>query len=161
MRLLVQRVKRAEVRVAGAVAGAVAGRIGQGLLVFVGFGQQDGPGLPAEPQWAKMQDKLLGLRIFPDAGGKLNVSLRDAAGGLLLVPQFTLYADCRQGRRPSFSGAARPDIAKGLFDRLAEDIRRGWPHGQVECGVFGADMEVELVNWGPVTIWLDGAELAV
>lgn len=154
MRLLVQRVREARVR----VDGAVTGEIGPGLLCLAGFGPQDGPDLPATPRWSKMVEKMLDLRIFPDSEGKLNLSLRETGGGLLLVSQFTLYADCKKGRRPSFHLAAAPAVATVLFDRLAADCEARLP-GRTATGVFGTDMDVELVNQGPVTILLDDADI--
>ncbi len=154
MRLLLQRVREARVR----VDGGIAGEIGPGLLALAGFGPDDGPDAPQTPRWTKMIEKMLELRIFPDADGKLNLSLRDTGGGLLLVSQFTLYADCRKGRRPSFHLAAKPETATALFDRLAADCATRLP-GRVATGTFGADMDVELVNQGPVTILLDDAAL--
>lgn len=154
MRLLVQRVREARVR----VDGVVTGEIGPGLLCLAGFGPQDGPDLPMAPRWSKMVEKMLDLRIFPDSEGKLNLSLRDTGGGLLLVSQFTLYADCKKGRRPSFHLAATPAVATALFDRLAADCAERLP-GRTATGVFGADMDVELVNQGPVTILLDDADI--
>ncbi len=157
MRFLVQRVRRAEVRVREEAGWRTAGSVGQGLLLLAGFGGMDGEDLPRSPAWKRMIDKVLDLRVFPDSAGKLNLSLREAGGGVLLVSQFTLYADCRRGRRPSFSDAAPPARAEALYERLAADLEAALP-GKVGCGVFGGDMEVELVNWGPVTIWLDSAD---
>lgn len=154
MRLLVQRVSRAEVRVGGGVVGAV----GRGLCVLVGFGPGDDAGLPGSRLWDKAIEKLLDLRIFPDADGKLNVGLREYGGGLLVVSQFTLYADLKKGRRPSFHLAAAPDVAEALYGALVADLSGRMP-GLVAAGVFGAEMEVELINWGPVTIMLDTAGL--
>lgn len=153
MRLLVQRVSRARVE----VEGACVGEIGQGLLVLAGFGRDDAPTLPGSRLWAAMTAKLLELRIFPDRAGKLNLSLTDTVGGLLLVSQFTLYADTRRGRRPSFTEAAGPDLARALYHRLAADLSARAP-GQFAQGVFGAEMLLDFVNWGPVTILLDSAE---
>lgn len=161
MRLLLQRVRKAQVRDAGN-GGTLLGSIDRGLLALAGFGPRDGPGpedLPSTPVWEKMLSKTLDLRIFPDQGGKLNLSLADFGGQLLVVSQFTLYADCRRGRRPSFSGAAHPSVAEPLYNRLCADLAARLP-GRVQTGSFGADMDVELVNWGPVTIWLDSEELA-
>lgn len=155
MRLLLQRVRRARVLVNGDVAGSV----GPGLLLFAGFGAEDAPDLPAQSVWAKTLAKIIQLRIFPDEAGKLNVGLDDFGGEILVVSQFTLHADCRRGRRPSFSRAAAPAVAQALYERLLGDLRQALP-GRVHQGMFGADMDVELVNWGPVTIWLDSAELA-
>jgi D-tyrosyl-tRNA(Tyr) deacylase len=154
MRLLLQRVRRAKVE----TDQGVAGEIGAGLLVLAGFGAEDDVGLPNRPVWRKMIDKMLGLRIFPDEQDKMNRSLADAQGDLLLVSQFTLYADCRKGRRPSFTSAAPPETALGLFNRLAEDVSRLAP-GHVGSGVFGELMDVSLTNWGPVTIMLDSNDL--
>lgn len=137
----------------------VAGRIGQGLLLLTGFGREDEPDSPASPAWKRMLGKVLDMRVFPDAAGKLNLSVREAGGELLVVSQFTLHADCRRGRRPSFTDAAPPAVAEALFERLAADLEADLP-GRVARGVFGGDMEVELVNWGPVTIWLDSEEFA-
>ena len=149
MRVLLQRVSRAEVRVAERVGGArVAGRIGRGFLVLVGFTGTDGD---QELDW--MTDKVLGLRVFGDADEKMNLSLADVGGSLLVVSQFTLYGDARKGRRPSFIDAARPEVAIPLYDRFVAMLRgRG---ARVETGEFGAMMDVELVNEGPVTLWLE------
>lgn len=161
MRLLVQRVSRARVEVEGACARQVVGQIGQGLLVLAGFGQADTLALPGSPPWAALCAKLLDLRIFPDGtpdgAGKLNLSLKDTGGGLLLVSQFTLYADTRRGRRPSFSSAATPEVARALYERLAADLAASAP-GDFAQGVFGAEMLLDFVNWGPVTILLDSAD---
>ena len=148
MRLILQRVKWARVL----VKEQIAGEIGNGLMVLAGFSQSD-LDLPGKKTWKIMQDKLLGLRIFPDGQGKLNLSLEDIQGKVLLVPQFTLYADCRKGRRPGFSRSAPYDRARILFDAFASDLKNRWP--KVELGKFGAEMEVELNNFGPVTIILD------
>jgi D-tyrosyl-tRNA(Tyr) deacylase len=160
VRLLLQRVSRARVD----VDGRAVGEIGQGLLVLAGFGKADGPDLPGTKLWNSLCAKLFDLRVFPDAAGKLNVSLRDAAqsgqgGGLLLVSQFTLYADVRRGRRPSFTDAAPPDVARALYERLAADLAAQCP-GPFAQGVFGAEMQLDFVNSGPVTIMLDSADFA-
>jgi len=137
----VQRVRRAHVE----VAGAVVGTIGQGLLVFVCAEPQD-DGATA----AKLVTKLLKLRIFADAAGKMNLSVQDVAGGLLIVSQFTLAADASAGNRPSFTGAAPPEQGRALYERvLALALEH---HAPVAAGEFGADMQVHLVNDGPVTI---------
>lgn len=141
---LIQRVSRACVR----VDGAVVGEIGTGLLVFVCAQPSD---TPAEA--ARLVDKLLKLRIFSDAHGKMNRSVVDAGGGLLLVSQFTLAADTAGGNRPSFSGAAPPEQGYALYDTVVRIARER--HTPVACGVFGATMKVELVNDGPVTIPLN------
>jgi D-tyrosyl-tRNA(Tyr) deacylase len=148
MRILLQRVSRAEVRVADGGSSRVAGRIGRGLALLVGLTHAD-----TEEQVAWMADKVAGLRIFGDAEGKLNLAVSDVGGALLVVSQFTLYADAAKGRRPSFVDAARPEHAVPLYERFVALLReRGL---QVETGEFGATMEVELVNDGPVTIWLE------
>ena len=144
MRVLVQRVTRAEVR----VGDRVTGRVGRGLLLLVGLTHAD-----TEAGLAWMADKVLGLRVFADAEGKLNLDVGEAAGGVLVVSQFTLYGDARKGRRPSFVDAARPELAEPLYERFVATLReRG---ARVETGEFGAMMEVELVNDGPVTLWLE------
>ena len=153
MRLLLQRVSRAAVD----IDGTRVGQIGPGLLVLAGVGKDDGPELPGAKLWATLCAKVLELRIFPDDAGKLNLSLRDTGGGLLLVSQFTLYADTRRGRRPSFTNAAPPELARTLYERLAADLAAQCP-GPFAQGVFGAEMRLDFVNWGPVTILLDSAE---
>jgi len=137
----VQRVRQAHVEVAGAVVGA----IGQGLLVFVCAEPQD-DGASA----AKLVAKLLKLRIFADAAGKMNLSVQNVAGGLLIVSQFTLAADAGAGNRPSFTGAAPPEQGRALYERVLALARE--QHAPVAAGEFGADMQVHLVNDGPVTI---------
>lgn len=154
MRFVVQRVKSARVEVAGEAVAA----IGTGFLVLAGFSRDDGPHAPASRSWRAMLDKLLALRVFPDAAGKMNLGLMDFGGGILVVSQFTLFADCRRGRRPSFTDAAAPDVALNLFGRLCADLSARLP-GRVRQGIFGADMDVGLVNWGPVTILLDSRDL--
>jgi D-tyrosyl-tRNA(Tyr) deacylase len=144
MRVLLQRVTRAEVR----IGDRVAGRIDGGFVLLVGFTHGDG-----EEQIAWMAEKIVGLRVFADDEGKMNRALADAGGALLVVSQFTLYGDAVKGRRPSFIDAARPDTAIPLYERFVALLRqRGIP---VETGEFGADMQVELVNDGPVTLWLE------
>jgi D-aminoacyl-tRNA deacylase len=144
MRAVVQRVSRAAVT----VAGRVTGRIERGLLVLVGVANNDGP---TDVQY--IAGKIRDLRIFPDDADKMNRSVLDAGGGVLLVSQFTLLGDARKGRRPSFDGAAEPALAQALYEDVARELRAsGVP---VETGVFQAHMEVELVNDGPVTILLD------
>jgi D-tyrosyl-tRNA(Tyr) deacylase len=135
------------------------GEIGPGLLVLAGFGKADTGELPGSRLWATMCAKVLDLRIFPDAAGKLNLSLKDTGGGLLLVSQFTLYADTRRGRRPSFTDAAAPEVARALYARLAADLAACAP-GAFAQGVFGAEMLLDFVNWGPVSLMLDSAEYA-
>lgn len=149
MRVLLQRVSRAEVRVrdAGGVT-RTTGRVGRGYLLLVGFTHADGD---EQVQW--MVDKVITLRIFPDGEGKMNLGLGEIDGALLVVSQFTLYGDAQKGRRPSFIGAARPEQAIPLYERFVALLReRGV---RVETGEFGAMMDVELVNDGPVTMWLE------
>ncbi|RFA24766.1 D-tyrosyl-tRNA(Tyr) deacylase [Alkalilimnicola ehrlichii] len=141
---LLQRVRQAEVT----VAGASIGRIDQGLLVLVGVQKGDG-----KAQAARLLERLLNYRVFPDAEGRMNLSLRDVGGGLLLVPQFTLAADTGKGNRPSFASAAAPAEAERLFAELLELARQAYP--AVASGRFGADMQVSLCNDGPVTFWLE------
>lgn len=145
MRAVVQRVSQAQVT----VEGEVVGRIGRGLLVLVGFARGDD-----EEKLRWMADKIIGLRIFPDEKGKMNRSLLEAGGELLVVSQFTLYGDARKGRRPSFAEAAPPEEAVPLYERFLAVLRRTAP-GAVESGAFGAMMNVALVNTGPVTLWLE------
>jgi D-aminoacyl-tRNA deacylase len=128
--------------------GQIAGSIGRGLLVFVGFRESDGT---VELEW--MSEKIAGLRIFSDDEGKMNRSLDDAGGELLVVSQFTLYGDARKGRRPSFVDAAPPTVAIPLYERFVALLAVGGR--KVQTGVFGAAMDVELVNEGPVTLWLE------
>ncbi len=146
MRALIQRVSSASVE----VEGKVVGRSGPGLLVLLGVGQGDG-----EDEAMLLADKTVGLRIFSDEAGRFNHSLLDVGGSVLVVSQFTLYADLQRGRRPGFSQAALPEVAAPLVERYVAAIRaRGIT---VETGVFGATMRVALVNEGPVTIMLDSA----
>src|SRR4051794_10554766 len=142
MRAVVQRVSRAEVR----VDGQVIGKIGEGLCVLVGAGNGD---TPADA--LALVDKVVNLRIFEDAEGKMNRSLLDTAGGLLAVSQFTLYGDARKGRRPSFVDALEPVAAERLYESFVTAARAAGV-ARVETGRFRAMMEVDLVNWGPVTI---------
>jgi D-aminoacyl-tRNA deacylase len=144
MRLVIQRVKEAHVTVSGSTTGSIPG----GLLVFIGISRED---TRADVDY--LLDKLLGLRIFPDDMGKMNRSIVEAGGALLLVSQFTLYGDCRKGRRPSFDRAAPPEVAQVLYEYFVASARQG--PVPVETGVFQAAMEVHLINDGPVTILLD------
>lgn len=153
MRAVLQRVRQASVR----IQGRTVGEIGPGLVVLVGFGGSDEPGMVGGPVWNRFVQKFLGLRLFPDSGGPINASLADHGGGILVVSQFTLYADVKKGRRPSFSKAAHPDAALAMYRSFVADLRSQWP--QVAEGEFGADMDLSLINWGPVTIWLDSDEL--
>ena len=147
MRMLIQRVKEARVE----VSGQLIGTIGKGLLVLIGIARTD-----SQNEVAYLVEKLAGLRIFPDENGKMNRNIREAGGALLLVSQFTLYADCRRGRRPGFDAAARAEQAAGLYEAFVEAARAtGVP---VATGVFQAMMEVHLVNDGPVTIMVDSAD---
>jgi len=147
MRAVVQRVNRAVVR----TAGRIAGQIEKGLLVLLGVGYGDSP---KEADF--LLEKIIRLRIFEDSDGKLNLSLLDIRGELMVISQFTLYADCRKGRRPSFTEAAPPDIARVLYEYFLEKAEAT---GLVTAaGVFQAVMEVELVNSGPVTILLDSSK---
>ncbi len=144
MRMVVQRVTQARVK----VGEQVTGEIGKGLLVFIGIGRSD-----TEKDADYLIDKLIGLRIFADENGKMNLNVSDAGGGLLLVSQFTLYADCRKGRRPSFDLAAPPDQAQALYNYFVAAARR--TSLCVQTGIFQATMQVEIVNDGPVTIIMD------
>ncbi len=148
MRALLQRVSSAKVE----VEGKVTGQIGKGLLVFLGIGEED-----TEKEVNKLVDKIARLRIFEDAQGKMNLSAIDLGLGALVISQFTLFADCKKGRRPNFIGAASPARAQTLYRlfirKLSEVLE------PVTEGVFGAHMDVQLVNDGPVTIWLDTDEL--
>jgi len=148
VRVVLQRVSRAAVLVEGRVTGS----IGVGFLVLAGFAPSD-----TEDQLAWMADKVLGLRLFGDAEGKMNLALAEVGGALLVVSQFTLYGDARKGRRPSFIDAAPPEVAIPLYERFVALLReRGAASGtRVETGEFGAMMEVELVNDGPVTLVLE------
>ena len=141
---LIQRVLSAHVE----VDGETTGRIGTGLLALIAVQPGDG-----EPQAQRMLERLLGYRVFADAEGKMNRSLKDTQGGLLLVPQFTLAADTGQGMRPSFTSAAAPAEGRRWFERLVELAKNG--HRPVEIGRFGAHMKVHLINDGPVTFWLE------
>lgn len=148
MRFVIQVCQKADVKIDNAVVGA----IDRGLVVFVGVGQND-----TEAIADRMVKKLLGLRIFADENGKTNLSVRDVNGSLLVISQFTLYADCRHGNRPGFTDAGAPDMANRLYEYiLGKCGESGIP---VAHGVFGADMKVSLVNDGPFTIILDSAEI--
>jgi len=144
MRAVVQRVRRAEVR----VAGEIVGRIGPGLVVLVGVGKGDTPKTAQA-----LAEKVVHLRLFDDAQGRMNRSLLEAGGAALCVSQFTLYGDCRKGRRPSYDRAESPELAQSLYESFVESLRSFGI--SVETGRFQAMMEVELVNDGPVTLLLD------
>ena len=144
MRFVVQRVTHASVT----VDGQVIGKIGNGFMVLIGVADTDTREIAD-----KMVKKLLGLRIFEDADGKTNLSIQDVDGEILIVSQFTLYADCKKGNRPSFVKAGAPDFANGLYEYFKEKCQEAF--GKVECGSFGADMKVDLENDGPFTILWD------
>lgn len=148
MRFLIQVVSNADVK----IEGTVRGEIGNGFLVLIGVGQTDTKEIAD-----RMIRKLLGLRIFPDENGKTNLALKDVSGQLLLISQFTLYADCSHGNRPGFTNAAGPAEASALYDYIVEQCAKQVP--VVERGVFGANMKVSLTNEGPFTIMLDSDEL--
>ena len=148
MRAVVQRVTRAEVRVEGRVVGAV----GRGMLVLLGVGKND-----TVRDAQSLADKILNLRVFDDPDGRMNLSLLETRGEVLCVSQFTLYGDCRKGRRPSYDQAARPEAAVGLYEAFVDAARAGGI--TVETGQFQAMMEVELVNDGPVTLLLDSERI--
>ncbi|WP_293817349.1 D-aminoacyl-tRNA deacylase [uncultured Parolsenella sp.] len=150
MRALIQRVGHASV----SVEGEVTGSCGRGLLILLGVGEGD-TNAEAERLWHKAS----GLRIFDDAGDKTNLSLADVGGEVLVVSQFTLYANCRRGRRPSFTEAAAPELGRELYECFCELAEADLGAKHVGRGVFGTHMQVELVNDGPFTIWLDTAEL--
>lgn len=148
MRFVIQRVREASV----SVDGKVIGQIGHGLLVFVGVSDSDNRQIAD-----KMTDKMTKLRIFDDADGKTNLSISDVGGEFLVISQFTLYADCRKGNRPSFTLAGKPDMAEELYEYIMEAIQeKGFP---IARGEFGADMKVSILNDGPFTILLDSDEI--
>jgi D-tyrosyl-tRNA(Tyr) deacylase len=147
MRAVVQRCKEAKVTVDGTVTGA----INEGLMLLIGVTHGD-----TEKDAKYLADKIAGLRIFEDEAGKMNYSVTDTGGAILSVSQFTLYGDCRKGRRPNFMAAAAPAEAKQLYDYFNQELRAGGL--QVETGVFGAMMDVSFTNWGPVTLILDSRD---
>ncbi len=149
MRLVLQRVKQASVE----IESKVVGQIGPGLLVLVGVGKGD-----SERDVTFLADRLLGLRIFEDTAGKMNLSVRDVNGGILVVSQFTLYGSTLKGRRPGFDAAAPPDQARVLYELFLQELRRSGL--KVESGIFGARMKVSLVNDGPVTFILESEPVA-
>lgn len=144
MKILIQRVTEANVK----VNFETVAKIDKGVVVFVGVTHSD---TPAEASW--LANKLINLRIFEDEAGKMNQSLIDQKGSALIVSQFTLYADCNSGKRPSFTKAALPDMANSLYEFFIEEVRKGGI--QAESGIFGAEMRVSLINDGPVTILLE------
>lgn len=148
MRAVVQRVKNCAV----VVGSETVGKIASGLLVYVGFEEDDG-----QQDIHYLAEKILNLRIFQDDAGKMNLSVRDMGGQILAVSQFTLHADVRKGRRPSYNRAARPEVAEDLYEAFLEELRRLGTHP--ESGRFGARMEVSYTNSGPVTILLDSKKL--
>ena len=148
MKVVVQRVKESSVTIDGKVYGSIQ----KGFMVLVGFCASD-----TQEIVEKMVDKMIGLRVFEDDNGKMNLSLQDVNGSILSISQFTLYANCKKGRRPSFIEAAKPDISKPLYEYFNQQLKEKGV--MVETGVFGAMMEVSLVNDGPVTIILDSKEI--
>lgn len=144
MRVVVQRVKKAKV----VVDDLSVGKIDQGIMALVGFQETDD-----DEAMTYIIDKLVGLRIFEDKDGKMNESIKDHDFGLLIVPNFTLYGDCRRGKRPSFTGASKPDVARNQFKKFVALAKERYNH--IETGQFQADMQVHLVNDGPVTVLLD------
>lgn len=144
MKILIQRVTHAHVEVEGKTVGA----IDSGVLAFIGVTHGD-----TEAQAAWLANKLIHLRMFEDANGKINQSLLECKGAVLVISQFTLYADCSNGRRPSFTQAAQPELAKHLYEKFVEELRKSGV--VVETGVFGAEMKVSLINDGPVTLILE------
>lgn len=148
MKIVIQRVKESSVTIDGKIKGSIQ----KGYMTLVGFCESDTKAIVD-----KMIDKMIGLRIFEDDQGKMNLSLADVQGAILSISQFTLYADCRKGRRPGFTDAAKPDIASSLYDYYNQKIQDLGIH--VETGMFGADMKVSLLNDGPVTILLDSQDI--
>ncbi|MCI5872294.1 MAG: D-aminoacyl-tRNA deacylase [Clostridiales bacterium] len=148
MKFVIQRVTSASCTVDGQVTGSIE----KGFLVLIGVSDSDTREIAD-----KMTKKLLGLRIFEDADGKTNLSLADVSGSLLLISQFTLYADCKKGNRPSFINAGKPDMANEMYEYIIAECKKNVPI--VEKGIFGADMKIQLLNDGPFTIILDSAEI--
>ncbi|MEE0944095.1 MAG: D-aminoacyl-tRNA deacylase [Clostridia bacterium] len=144
MRIVIQRVSRASVT----VDNEVVGRIGEGILILLGVADGD-----TEEDIKYLADKALGLRIFRDENDKMNLSVSDIGGEVLVVSQFTLYGDCRKGKRPSFDKAGKPDFAEEMYEKFLLYVKENF--GKVEHGVFGADMKVDLLNNGPVTLIID------
>ncbi|MDR2903655.1 MAG: D-tyrosyl-tRNA(Tyr) deacylase [Clostridiales bacterium] len=150
MRSVIQRAARAAV----AVNGETVAAIDKGILALVAFESADGA-----KEMAYMLDKIIGLRIFEDDGGKMNLSVQEIGGGLLIVPNFTLFGDARHGKRPGYSAGAPPDLARGLYDSFAAMTKTLFPADRLGFGVFQADMQVSLVNDGPVTLLIDSARV--
>ena len=148
MRLVIQRVRRASVSISGTIVGEIA----SGLLILVGIEGADGPD---DVEW--LATKVAKMRLFADEAGLINLSVKDIDGGLLVVSQFTLHASTRKGNRPSFIRAARPDVARSLYEDFLKALERE-AEREIATGVFAADMQVELVNDGPVTIWVDSRQ---
>ena len=148
MKFVIQRVNHASVK----VDGNVVGKIDKGYMVLIGISENDTKEIAD-----KMIKKMIGLRIFEDENGKTNISLKDVSGELLLISQFTLYADCKKGNRPSFINAGKPDMANEMYEYIIEQCKK--EISVVEKGIFGADMKVSLVNDGPFTILLDSEEI--
>lgn len=148
MKFVIQRVKHASVK----VDGNVVGKIDKGYMVLIGISENDTKEIAD-----KMIKKMIGLRIFEDENGKTNISLKDVSGELLLISQFTLYADCKKGNRPSFINAGKPDMANEMYEYIIEQCKK--EISVVEKGIFGADMKVSLENDGPFTIVLDSKEI--
>ena len=148
MRALIQRVKRASVT----INSQIIGKINEGLLIFLGVGEDD-----TEKQVQYLVEKCTGLRIFTDEQDKMNLSVKDIKGEILVVSQFTLYGDCKKGKRPSFVRAARPETAIPLYESFIAHCKNTGLN--IQTGEFGADMQIELINDGPVTIWLDTEEM--
>ena len=151
MRFVIQRVTEASCT----VDGTVTGQIGKGFLVLIGVAEDD-----TEETADKLLKKMLGLRIFEDQDGKTNLSLKDVGGALLLISQFTLYADCRKGNRPSFTRAGNPEKAERLYEYILKRSAEEAPEIPVERGIFGAEMKIALLNDGPFTLILDSEDLA-
>ena len=154
MRVLLQRVREASVQIDNSCVAA----IDKGILLFVAFSWEDSLELPKSQVWKKILTKIPEIRIFPDQEGKSNYSLFQIQGDVLIVSQFTLYADCRKGRRPSYNKASTANIAEELYNKFISELDHICP-GKVKSGIFGAEMDISLCNWGPLTILLDSSEL--
>jgi len=149
MRAVIQRIKKASVK----VGDKIVGQIGAGLVLLLGVGETDEKIKDEKIKIKNFAEKILNLRIFGDKEDKMNLSVLDVKGEILVIPQFTLYADCSKGNRPYFGQAAKPEIAKPFFQKFVEELKKS--NLRVESGIFGAKMEVELINDGPVTLILD------